>query len=1006
MKCYNPLSFTPMSVTIIVAVVYLAVFIPLLIVHETVPPAPKNPTLYRGLNLTEAWLDLTELTNGYHPFNSRRNDVVRNWLLQRIESILDTNGAHFQSEDSLNLEQREPQAAAPASHSNPQVRASPAATIFNDLVSNFTSTALLSIGLNGRNPGYSTYFEGSNIIVYIRGTEDEEGEWWKSTSSYQASKTHGKGGVMINAHFDSVSTGYGATDDGMGVVTTLQLIKYFTTPGNTPKKGVVALFNNGEEDGLYGAKAFVSHPMASFVHTFLNLEGAGAGGRATLFRSTDTEITRAYGKSPHPFGSVVSADGFAAGFVRSETDFIVFRAEGYRGLDVAFWEPRARYHTNQDDAKHASRDSLWHMLSASVETTKYLTSRVDDFVGPRGDRDTSKVSNGKGSDGVWFDLYGQVFAVFGLRTLFAWSLSLLISSPLILALVTYLLVRQDKYYLFAGAVKTEGHENEEISLQGWRGAFRFPIATVIASSLTIGAAFLLRKINPLIVYSSQYSVWAMSLCLFFSVFWFIMAGSNFVRPSALHRTYSLIWMFVFGWLILVGATVLEDRFKISTGYLFVFYESAVFLAALIGLLELFALPTISSVIETAHDEHETREGLDAIPNSDALISPAPAEGHDEDDASETTPLVGSYPRSSIGTTFARGYRRTSLTEMTDGANDGHEAKHHPFGQEQKWSEKLPSWTWFIQFILIGPFILVIIGQVGLLLVTATAQTGSDGSPLLFPYLVVAFFTILLLLPIGPFIHRITHHLHTLLFLIFIGTLIYNLCAFPFSAESRYKAYFQQTVDLDTGTNRVAIAGLEVYVRQIISYIPSASGQEIQCEPRPNDRTGIMYCYYTGIAPKVVSNVSDGVPPEKGYANWLTYNVTRIKGQNKAIFHLSGQETKSCTISFSAPFSAFTVKGAAPNNGKWTDVPESGSDKIKLWHRDWNREWEVEVEWPVTKGKQPGEEGRNGRVICMWADQNIRGTIPALDEFIRYEPEWASVSKAAEGLVEGSKAFVV
>ena len=84
---------------------------------------------------------------------------------------------------------------------------------------------------------------------------------------------------MVNAHFDSVSTGYGATDDGVGVITTLQLIKYFTTPGNTPKRGVVALFNNGEEDGLYGAKAFLSHPMASFVHTFLNLEGAGAGGR-------------------------------------------------------------------------------------------------------------------------------------------------------------------------------------------------------------------------------------------------------------------------------------------------------------------------------------------------------------------------------------------------------------------------------------------------------------------------------------------------------------------------------------------------------------------------------------------------------------------------------------------------------------------------------------------------------------------------------------------------------
>lgn len=52
----------------------------------------------------------------------------------------------------------------------------------------------------------------------------------------------------------SVSTGFGATDDGIGCITVLQLIRFFTTPGNKPKKGVVALLNNGEEDYLNGRK--------------------------------------------------------------------------------------------------------------------------------------------------------------------------------------------------------------------------------------------------------------------------------------------------------------------------------------------------------------------------------------------------------------------------------------------------------------------------------------------------------------------------------------------------------------------------------------------------------------------------------------------------------------------------------------------------------------------------------------------------------------------------------
>jgi hypothetical protein len=1030
MKCYNPFSFVPMAVTLVTVVVYLAIFIPLLVIHETVPSAPKNPTLYRGLDLTEAWLDLTELTNGYHPYNSKRNDEVRNWLLRRIEGILDENGVPYkagQAVDSagwkaskvdgqLSAQQKTPaadladNAASGYSASHEELRArstQPAAVIFNDLVSNFTSNALTSIGVSGRKLGISTYFEGSNIIVYIRGTEDEEGEWWNPDPLFTSKKTHGKGGVMVNAHFDSVSTGYGATDDGMGVITALQLIKYFTTEGNTPKKGVVVLLNNGEEDGLYGAKAFLSHPLGSFVHTFLNLEGAGAGGRATLFRSTDTEVTRAYGKARHPFGTVVSSDSYALGFIRSETDYIVFRAEGYRGLDVAFWEPRARYHTDQDDAKHASVDSLWHMLSASVETMKYLSSDTNEFVGERGDNATRKVKNSSGTVGVWFDLFGSTMAVFRLRSLFAWSLTLLIAAPLILMLISYLLIRQDKYYLFAGAVKPEGLESEAVSLQGWRGAFRFPITFLISAGVTVGVAFLLRKYNPLIIYSSQYAVWTMSISLFFCLFWFLMAGCNFVRPSALHRTYALIWLFSIGWLLLIAATVYEDRFKISAGYLFVFYESAIFLATLIGLLELFALPAKSTVVEAAQDENETREGLEAVPNSDAII--APTDGNDEI-IDESTPLVGGngHRTPSIGATFSRGYRRSigSIGNLTDGTNDLSHGKLHAFGHEQKWSAKLPSWTWLLQFLLLGPFIFIVIGQVGLLLVTATAQTGTDGSPLLLPYLIVTLFSILLILPIAPFAHRITAHLPSFLFIIFLATLIYNLVAFPFSANNRYKAYFQQTVDLDTGLNRVTMAGIEEYVRDIISHIPSAAGQAIRCETSPTVRAGLSFCSWEGLPPKVVNNVKDGVPPEKGYEDWLTYNVSRTPGENKARFHISGLETKACIIRFNDLFTDFAVKGAASTDGRWADVPESGSDQIKLWHRDWDREWVVDVEWPVGEGKKPGDEGRSGRVVCLWSDHNQLGTIPALDEVQRFAPAWSSVTKSMDGLVEGSKAFVI
>jgi Peptidase family M28 len=378
-KALNPFLFTPLPVTIIATVAYIALIVPLLVIHSVVPSAPRNESPVEGINITEAWGDLQELTRAYRPYNSRRNDEVRDWLLRRVETILEANGIRY-STQKLRAETRgigngkapgkatatghivsatSPSAESnhlgePMGHRRKAVTASDAVTIFDDMLSNVTFSAG-GVLVSGLTAGQSVYFEGTNIIIYIRGSEDDDSEWWNNREDLGfTKKPNSKGGVLVNAHYDSVSTGYGATDDGVGVVTTLQMIKYFTTPGNTPKKGLVALLNNGEEDFLNGARAFARHPISQFAHTFLNLEGAGAGGRATLFRSTDTEVTRFYGRSRHPFGTVVSGDGFKRGLIRSQTDYIIFNGVlGLRGLDLAFWEPRARYHTDQDDARHS-----------------------------------------------------------------------------------------------------------------------------------------------------------------------------------------------------------------------------------------------------------------------------------------------------------------------------------------------------------------------------------------------------------------------------------------------------------------------------------------------------------------------------------------------------------------------------------------------------------------------------------------------------------------------------
>lgn len=423
-------------------IIFLVLITPLVVIHETVPT--PNDAEYPSVNLTQAWADLVQLTRYYHPFNSRGNDETREFLLQRVRAILAANVA-----DESRV------------------------ALFDDQSSNLTAWQ------GAGSDAVGVYYEGNNLVVYIRGKTDPEGDWWRHHQERDNLDSHG---VLVNAHFDSASTSYGATDAGMGAVTVLQLINYFTAPGNQPTRGIVALLNNNEEDYAWGARAFASSPLMPFCDVFLNLEGAGAGGRATVFRATDVEIMRSLSGAPHPSSNSVSSDLWDSGVVRSGTDYSVFTMDfDMRGMDMAFFHRRARYHTNQDDARHTSPEALWHMLSNSIHILTQLSSSDSGSV-PR-------------STGVWFDIFGKGFVSFGLRSMFAWTLTLLLIGPLIVMGFAYALFRVNKPRLIW---TTKANMIKDI--------FAFPCALAVAVLSLYACSALLIAINPHVMQDHQYSV--------------------------------------------------------------------------------------------------------------------------------------------------------------------------------------------------------------------------------------------------------------------------------------------------------------------------------------------------------------------------------------------------------------------------------------------------------------------------------------------------------------------
>ena len=903
----NPFSFDRGPVTIITALVYLATLTALIVIQSTVPSAPSTSTPVYGVNLSEAWLDLQLLTRSYHPYNSPANDDVGSWLIGRIESIVSENKG--------------------------------SAYIFNDTSCNVTSSVA---GSNILPAGITTYFESTNIIVYIPGEEDDREQWWRKDGEPSR-----KNCILVNAHYDSVSSGYGATDDGVGVITILQLIRYYTTKRNQPRNGLVLLLNNGEEDFLNGATAFSQHPMSRVVSAFLNLEGAGAGGRATLFRSTNVGVTRAYSKAAHPFGSVISGDGFERGFIASQTDYVIFNGKmGLPGLDVAFFEPRARYHTSSDSSRHTNRDSVWHMLEAALATTKSLTNSVDDDESP----------------GVWFDMFGLTFAVFRLHTLFAISVTLLVVAPITLASTMVALYRADKLYMFSGSSHVHTPDADEpMLLQGWRGFFRFPLVLLVSCAVPVALAYLLFKENPFIGHSSEWAIWSMMVSSFVFFAWFMSRVADYARPSALTRAYGWMWMFLAWWVFLVFAAVFETEQHLAGTYFIPIYFAAVFMATWTSWLELFSLPKKSTFCKHQRDEP---------------TEPTARPSTDEDEPSESSALLGERGRSNL--------RKYTQTDQDQPDEEDHTR------QEQEWSKSQWSTLWLVQFILLAPINLILLGQIALIIVAALHQTGADGGSMFTVYFAIAAFTVLLFSPIVPLIHRFTWHIPIFMLLVLAGTLIYNLTAFPFSPQNRLKLYFQQSIDLDTGVNNVTLTGVDSYVQNAISYLPSAAGKSVNCtvgERSPN----LVQCSWHGLSPTV---------NDLDYSEWMTYNVTSTSAKSARFTITAGPNSRACKIVLpDHPLKSVRVHGAAENDSRFPPVPSAGSRELRLWSRTWNRTWIADVEWK-SKGNA------TGKVVCLWSDVNQHGVISAYDEAMHYVPEWVAMTKGGDGLVEAWKEFTI
>nr|XP_043609809.1 endoplasmic reticulum metallopeptidase 1 isoform X1 [Erigeron canadensis] len=221
--------------------------------------------------------------------------------------------------------------------------------------------------------------------------------------------------ILVSSHIDTVFSAEGAGDCSSCVAVMLELARGISHWAHGFKNSVIFLFNTGEEEGLNGAHSFITqHPWSSTIRMAIDLEAMGIGGPSAIFQAGPHPwaIENFALVAKYPSGQILAQDLFTSGLVKSATDFQVYReVAGLSGLDFAYADNTAVYHTKNDKLKLLKPGSLQHLGENMLAFLLHTAA-------------SSQLSNGKAmavnekSDGdaaIYFDILGTYMVVFRQR---------------------------------------------------------------------------------------------------------------------------------------------------------------------------------------------------------------------------------------------------------------------------------------------------------------------------------------------------------------------------------------------------------------------------------------------------------------------------------------------------------------------------------------------------------------------------------------------------------------
>jgi carboxypeptidase Q len=221
---------------------------------------------------------------------------------------------------------------------------------YNNLIRLLEDHVPVKVRVNVQGQYFTSDTSGYNIIAELPGTDprlkDEV--------------------VMIGAHLDSWHAATGATDNADGAATILEAARILQAVGVTPRRTIRFALWGGEEEGLYGSRAWVASHLAGDgnkaardkLSVYLNID-PGYGPVYGFYMEGNDAAKAIFDSWLEPFKDLGFRKNIVAGI--GNTDHLSFIAEGipafnpvqeYAGYDVRI------HHTNMDTMERMKPDDL------------------------------------------------------------------------------------------------------------------------------------------------------------------------------------------------------------------------------------------------------------------------------------------------------------------------------------------------------------------------------------------------------------------------------------------------------------------------------------------------------------------------------------------------------------------------------------------------------------------------------------------------------------------------